>query len=166
MSRQTAGDGQHGVLLGHDDAVLPEGAIAAVDAGRLAAPELEAVALRPIGIRVRAIVDLLGGGLLDPVRGDELLPLPLPLLQIELPEAGDIFGGDAQPPAAKVDAVGVALPGGALDAERLEQARGEVVEQGLPGQLLHDGGEHEAGRGVVDRNGCRGRAPPAAPGRL
>ena len=47
------------------------------------------------------------------------------------------------------------LPGRPLDAERLEQPRAEVVEQPLPGDLLHQRREHVRARGVVDEERAR-----------
>src|SRR5947209_18303335 len=40
-----------------------------------------------------------------------------------------------------------------LDAQRLEQARPEIIEHGLTGHLLDDGREHVGRRGVVKEMG-------------
>ena len=55
--------------------------------------------------------------------GHELLAVPLPLLQVELAELGDVLGADAQAVAAERDALRAGLPGRVLDAQRLEQPR-------------------------------------------
>ena len=115
MSFTPAGDGDHRVLLGQHDAVLAERPVAAV--GPVPAPpELVAVALVPVALRVAAVGRLPGGGRLDPRRGHELLALPLALLQVELAELGDVLGADAQPVAAGRDALRAGLPGRVLDA--------------------------------------------------
>src|SRR5262249_46732316 len=71
------GDGEHGILLGHHEAELAEGAVAPVRPVA-AAPELVAVALRPVAVLARAVGDLLAGRLLHPARGHKLAVFPLP----------------------------------------------------------------------------------------
>src|SRR5258706_184851 len=90
-----AGDGHDGVLVGHDEAILAEGAVAAIGVVP-AAPELETVALIPIALRVAAVGGLFGGGHRDPFRGEQLLAIPAAVLQIKLAELGDVLGADAQ----------------------------------------------------------------------
>ncbi|MEI8203347.1 MAG: S46 family peptidase [Bacteroidota bacterium] len=65
-------------------------------------------------------------------------------MQVELAKARDIFGFDAQTPAAGVDPARVTLPGHALDAQRLEQARHQIFHQRPADHLLHDGRMHVA----------------------
>ena len=62
-----------------------------------AAPELVAITLLPIRIAVQvvaAIGHLFAGGRLDPTLSNQLLPLPLTLLQIQLTKLGNILGLD------------------------------------------------------------------------
>ena len=84
--------GSHNQLAGGvDDAELPEGAIAA-EGMVPATPELEAVALFPVGFLVHVIADLFAGSHGDPFGGDDLLALPLALLEVQLAEFGNVFG--------------------------------------------------------------------------
>src|SRR5262249_42782094 len=117
-----AGDRDHGVLFGEDEAILSERAVAAVGA-MAAAPELVAVALVPVVLGVAAVRSLPRRGRLAPGLGHELFPLPLPLLEVELAEPGDVLGADAEPVAAEADTLRADAPGRVLDAQRLEQAR-------------------------------------------
>ena len=111
-----AGDGDHGVLLGQHDAVLPEGPVAAIGAVA-AAPELVAVALVPVAFGIAPVGGLPRGGRLHPGRGDKLLALPLALLQVELAEPGDVLGADAQAETAGRNALGAGLPGWVFDSQ-------------------------------------------------
>ena len=146
---RAAGDRDDRVLLGHHDAELAERAVAAVDAVA-AAPELVAVALLPVALRVAAVRHLARRGRLDPRGGQQLPPLPLALLQVELAEARDVLGPHAQAEAAERHPLLVGVPGRVLDAERLEEPRPQVVEHASAGDLLHDRREHVGGRRVVD----------------
>src|SRR5205823_781056 len=115
--------------------VAPVGAVAA-------APELVAVALVPIALRIAPVGGLPGGRRFDPRRGHELLPVPPALLKVELAEFRNVLGADAQAIPAGRDALGAGLPRRAVDAQRLEQARSQVVEDRLAGRLLDGGREH------------------------
>ena len=149
------------VLLRHDDHVLAERAIAAVGVVT-AAPELIAVALQPVVLRIRAR-GLGGRGLLDferrrfrdPRRGQKLAALPDALLQIELAEFRERLGRHAQAPAAGVDAARTNFPRHAADAERFEQARREVIENFLAGEFLDDGRAHVGGGAVIHERAAR-----------
>ena len=129
--------------------ILAERAVAAIGAVA-AAPELVAVALVPVALRVAAVGGLPGGGRFDPRGGHELLALPLAFLQIQLAEPRDVLGADAQAVAAGRDALRAGLPGRVLDPQGLEQSRLQVIEHGHAGHLLDDGREHVGGRGVVE----------------
>ena len=147
--------GEHGILLGQHDAELPERAVAAVGVV-LAAPELITVTLRPVVARgVVAVLGVQCGGIVHPLGGNHLPPLPVAALEVELAELRDVFRRDAETEAALVDAAWALLPGGAVDAERLEQARREVVEQALAGEALNDGREEVGRPGVVYEAGAR-----------
>src|SRR5262249_1170658 len=121
-----AGNGDDGVLLGQDDAVLPERAVAA-ESAVTTAPELVAVTLVPVASRTAAVRGLTCGGCLDPVRGNEDLVVPLPFLQVELTEPRDVFGADAQPVTTEADALGARPPRRVFDAERVEESRPQVI---------------------------------------
>jgi hypothetical protein len=93
-----------------------------------AAPELVAIALHPIDLLVRAIVDLARGCLGHPGCRYDLPAVPHALLQTQLPEARDAFRRGAQPEAASIDAARAGFPGCLFNAQRLKQTRLEVVE--------------------------------------
>lgn len=150
---ESGGDGDDGVVLREDDAVLAEGAVGAV--GVVAAlPELVAIALVPVAIGVAAVGGLEGGGGVDVGFWEELFAVPGSVLEIELTEGGDVFGADAEAVAADGDSLGVGFPGGVLDAEGLEESWLEVFEEGHAGGFLDDGGEHEGCGGVVEEMGA------------
>ena len=144
-----AGDGDDGVVLGEDDAVLAEGAVAAVGVVA-AAPELVSVALVPIAGGAAAVGGLAGGGGGDPGFGEKLFAIPVSFFEIKLAEFGDVFGADVQAEAAHVDALFIGFPDGLFDVEGFEEARLKVIDDGLADFLLNDGGKHETGGGVVD----------------
>ena len=155
-ARALAGDRDDRVLLREHDGELSERAVAA-ERLVLAAPELIAISLEPVILRVgagrlggRRLLDLEGGGFLDPFRGQNFAAFPGAFLQIELAEFREIFGAHAQPPAAGIDAARTRLPGGAFDAERFKHARLEAVQRGLPGDLLDDRREHVGGGAIVE----------------
>src|SRR5580700_4909511 len=96
-----------------------------------ATPELVAIPLHPVTgefglcqIRPRRgrLLNLEGGGFLDPGRGENLAVLPNALLQVELAELGQAGGWHTQAPSARIDAARTSFPSHALDAQRLEQA--------------------------------------------
>ncbi len=150
-------DRQHSILFGHHHTILPKGTVAAIGT-MLTAPELVAIALSPIqpGLLAGMVVgDMFARCLFHPLCGDNLLALPNALLQIHLPKAGDLVGLDAQAPAAHVDPLGAAFPGGVGDAQWLKEARGQIFEQCQSGQLLHNCRAHIGGRAVVDKEAAR-----------
>ncbi len=127
-----------------------------------AAPELVAVALLPVAVRVAAIGHLPSGGSADPGCRDQLLPLPFPLLQVELAKLGDVFGANEQPIAAEADPLRARSPRRLLDAQRFKQPGPQIVQHRLARHLLHDGRKYVGGRRVVKemrsrlvRNGMR-----------
>src|SRR6185295_3378344 len=107
---------------------LAEGPVAPIEAVT-AAPELIAVTLLPVAGRAATVRDLARGGRGNPGRRHQRLPAPLPLAEIELAEAGNVFGRHLEPIAAERDPVAALLPGGVPDAQRLEEARPQVVHQ-------------------------------------
>jgi hypothetical protein len=149
-----SGDGDDGVFFGDDDAELAVFAIAAKGVVA-AAPELEAVALVPIFGRVAAVGDLFGGGLLDPRSRNQLFAVPFAFLQIEQAEFGDVFSANFQTKAAGTDSLRTGTPIRIFDAEWFEEARLEIIENGLAGDLGDDRGEHVTAGGVVLEMGSR-----------
>src|SRR5690606_19265215 len=102
LSLHVAGVGGHhddDVLLRHHQAELAILAVAAIGAVPRA-PELKAVALRPGGgfdrVRILLVLSLLAPRLADPLRRDDLLAVPLALLQVTLADLRDVFGLDVQ----------------------------------------------------------------------
>jgi hypothetical protein len=144
-----AGDGHHGILNRHHDAELAEGSVSAIDAVTTT-PELVAVALVPIALRVAAVGGLAQRGRFDPLRRDQALALPHPFLKVELAEARDVLRRHAEPEAAERDALRALFPGRVPDPERCEQARAEVVDQLRARRLLDDRRQHVGRRGVVE----------------
>ena len=65
-----------------------------------ATPELKAVALLPIypnfGVGFLFVWHLLARGLFDPLLRNQLLAVPLPFLQVKLPELGDVFRAELE----------------------------------------------------------------------
>src|SRR5439155_11258258 len=90
-----AGDRHDGILVRHDKAILPEGAVAAISIVTTA-PELETVTLIPIALWIAAIGRLLPGGHGDPFGWDQLLAVPTALLQVKLAELRNILCAHAQ----------------------------------------------------------------------
>src|SRR5207244_5097254 len=133
----------------HHDAELAVGAVAAVSAVP-AAPELVAVTLVPVALRVAAVGGLPGRRRLDPRGRDQLPAVPLAFLKVQLAEFGDVLGADAQAVAAERDALRAGAPGRVLDAQRLEQPRAQVVKHRLAGRLLDDGRLHVGAGRVVE----------------
>ena len=78
------------------------------------------------------MLDLPGRGLLDVRLGDQLVLAPAAALQVELTELGDVLGAGEQAAEALLPAGRPALPTDLADAERVEQARAEVLAQPLP----------------------------------
>src|SRR5262249_52061282 len=115
----TGGDGDDGVLVWGHDAVLPERPVAPV--GPVPAPpELVPVPLVPVAPRVTPVGRLPGRRGPDPPPRHPLPALPLPFLEVELAELGDVLGPDAQTVATGRNALRARLPGRLLDAQRLE----------------------------------------------
>ena len=138
------------VGLRHHDAELPVGPVTAEPV--LRHPVLEAVALGPVDVRVRVEVgaDVPGRGQGDPPGREQLLTLPLPVLQEQLPERGNGLGREVQAGEAQRPTVDVLVPVRRAHPEGVEQSRAQVVEKVLPRQLLDERGQHIAARVVVD----------------
>ena len=95
MSSVAAVVDHHGVLLGQDQAELPEGAVAAVAVPRH--PELEAVALAASRGSARpalATCDRVASATQS--SESSRAPSHRPRLQVELAERGDVLGGGVQ----------------------------------------------------------------------
>ncbi len=150
------GPHEHRILLGHDDDELAERAIAAVGAVA-AAPELVAVALLGVdrgslaGCRCRRARPWRRRS----TRPDTTcLPFHCPRCSRNCPNTArsSIVIERPQPPVSTP--CGRLLPGRVLDAEWLEQSRGEVVEHPAAGDALHDAREQIRRRRVVDPVGA------------
>ncbi|VXB73774.1 hypothetical protein FRIGORI9N_410010 [Frigoribacterium sp. 9N] len=147
-----AGQGEHDVVFGQHDGELSVGAVAAVAvAGH---PELEPVALRPVGVRLARVRDVRARGLGDPLARQQLHAVPLALLQVQLAEGGDRVGGGVQSAEAELAAGRVALPPDLADAERVEQAWSQVLAQRLARDALHDRAGGEGAGLVVGEDGA------------
>src|SRR5438874_2436414 len=131
----TTRDGDHRILRGQHDAILSEGSIAPIGTVP-ATPELVAVALVPIALRVAAVRGLPRGRRLDPLLGHQLLPLPLALLQAELAKARNVLGVDTQAVTAGRDSLRTGFPSRVVDAQRLKESRLQVIEDSRSGHLL------------------------------
>ena len=92
--------GDHGVVLGQDHAELPVRAVAAVAVPRH--PELEAVALAPVRVRLVRVGHLAPGRLIDPRVAEQPPAVPDAALQVEQAELGDGVGGGVQTAEAEV----------------------------------------------------------------
>ena len=144
------GGDDHGIFLGHEDDVLTVCSVG-THAVVTAAPHLITVALQPVailhlhclchilgGFACGAALDVLGGSILNPAGWQELLALPLSLLQQELAHLGQIFGLQEEAPSSSVDALRTLIPVCTYDAQRAEQARVEIVDHLLTRHLLYD----------------------------
>jgi len=80
-----------------------------------------------------AVGGLSGSGCLNPPRGHKLVALPLPFLQVELAKPSNILGADALAVTTDRDSLRTGFPTGSLDAQWLEKAGLEVVENGREG---------------------------------
>ena len=76
----------HGVLLGQHDHELAERAVAPVAVPR--PPQLEAVPLPPVHLRLPRVVDLPGRRVRDPALREDPTAVPHPVVEVELPEPG------------------------------------------------------------------------------
>ncbi len=166
-----ARDGDDHVLRRQDEAILAERAIAA-ERPVPRAPELVAIALVPVAGRVGAVRGLPAGRGVHPGRREQLTALPLALLQIQQAQSCHRLGAQVEPIAAVRHALRARFPLQVVDPERDEQPGPQVVGGLLAGDLLHDGGQHVAGRRVVEEEGARlviewrreeGLASPRAP---
>src|SRR5262249_7176311 len=142
--------GHDGVLIRHHDAELAERAVSPV-AVISTSPELIAVALIPIALGIAAVGDLLGSRHLNPVARHQLLAVPLAALQVQLSELGNVFRPTPQTVPAERDPLRARSPSGIFNSQRLEKSWPKVIEHGLTGHRLNDGGLHVSGRGVVEK---------------
>ena len=107
------GNGNHHVLIRNHDAQLPS---RSVTAKRIvgAPPELKAIALSAIdsnlGMRFLLIRHLLACCLFHPCLCDQLLAIPLALLEVELTELGDVFRTKLQAVATEGITLRAAVP--------------------------------------------------------
>ena len=104
-----AGDRNHGILLRQYHAVLAECTVRPVPAGRVE-PKLVPVTITPAAV-VFAVINMFCRCLCHPVAADNLVAVPNTILEIKLPEFGDVFGRHPQVGSAHVDALPVSAPG-------------------------------------------------------
>ena len=143
------------VLFRHHDAILPVRAVAAIDAFRLAEPELESVALRPVQNTMVAVVHLFGCRHVNPFSRNELPSIPIASPQTQFAEFRDVFRPQIQPPAACRNAGGACLPHGPHDAQRLEKARHEIIHEIQAGLAGDQRRQHVGTQTVVDERRAR-----------
>ena len=110
----------HGVELGEHDHVLAEGTVAAVAVARH--PQLEAVALLPVGLVTLGVGHLHRGGRGDPTVGKEPAAVPHAVVEVQLPESrhGIEIGVDAG--ESEIAARRRPRPPELADTERVENA--------------------------------------------
>ena len=75
--------------------------------------------------------------------------MPPSLVEQELPHLGQVLGLEIEAPSPAVDALRALVPMWLLDAEGVEEARLQVVDDLLPRHLLDDGREHVRAHAVV-----------------
>ena len=129
-----AGGGDHGVVLGEHHAELAERAVPAVAVP--GHPELEAVALPPVRVRLVRVGHLAAGRLGDPVLvGSSCRSPHQPALQVELAELGDRLRGGVQSGEAEV-AAGRMLcqPTGSMPSGSNSRGRGSRSGSGRTGR--------------------------------
>ena len=132
----------HRILFGHDDAILPERAIATVRV-MPAPPELIAVTHAPIVAeariaRVISIVNVRAGRLVYPGFWQDLPSIPNAFLQVQLAKLGDVFGACIHAETTEADSVRIRFPSRAPNPEWLQQSRLEIREQVLTCDFLND----------------------------
>ena len=156
------GDGNNSILVGYDDDILTACAIGTETAGT-ATPHLVAVALHPVAgiLGHAAFGGLFGAGtgidalhllfrhLSDPFGGNQLLAVPLPLLQQQLSHLRQVLGLQVESPTTTVDALRTLFPAGLVDTKRLEETSVQVVNDFLASHLLYDSRKHIGAYAVI-----------------
>ena len=146
------GDGDDGVFVGNDDDVLSAGTVGTKTA-RTATPHLIAIALHPVAgflghtallglLDARAGIDALRlflRHLTHPLFRNNLLTIPLALLQQQLTHLCQIFSLQVKTPTSAVDALWTFFPHGLVDVERLKQTGVQIIDHLLARYLLHNG---------------------------
>ena len=143
-------DDRDHILLGRDDYVLTECAVAA-EAVVLTSPPLIAVAELPVGGLVHAVVRDRGGRLGDVALGKYAPTVPDAFIEVEHAELQHVLGRDVDSPAAVVHTVWRFLPPDILYAERIEEPRLQIVDHPHAGNLRDDRREHVGRGGVVGK---------------
>src|SRR6185369_14893997 len=133
-------------------AELPEGPVTAVAvAGH---PELEPVALAPVGVGLVRGVDLPRGRLADVALGDQLGVAPTATLQVQETQLGDVLGAREQAAESLFPAGWPGQPADLPYAERVEQPRPQVAAQRGAGGALDDGPQRVGARLAVREDGA------------
>src|SRR5204863_2823263 len=133
--------------------VLTKRAVSPIAMTRL--PELIPVSLIPVTVWRRAIRRLKLRCLGDPLRGNQLASVPHALLQVELTQTCDFLCAHAEPDSTECDAVQTRHPRWILEAQRIEQARSQIIEHRHAGRFLNDRRKHVCRGGVVEKMRAR-----------
>ena len=109
----------------------------------------------PDMVTVSAVYALWFHHLVYPRGGEQLLAVPLTLVEQELTEGRHCLGTDVKSPSSAGDAFGTLFPQGIGDAEGMEQTFLKEVHQRLSRCLLHYGGKYVGHDAVVCPTGAR-----------
>ncbi len=102
------------------------------------------------------IVRIGGKGILYPALWQDSLPVPHPVLEIELPEPGHVLGGTPDAAAPQTDTLIAFLPIDGAHAQLVKQAGLQIFMDSLSGELLKDGAGHMGSGGIVGEGGPGG----------
>ena len=131
---------QNGVRRRMHDAELPVHAVRS-ERPVPALPNLVAVALRPVAVRVVAVANLPPRRLADVPFRHKLLPLPAPGLHQQNAELCDVLRVQGKAEAARADAVRIANPPRSGDAHRRKQFLAQVLFK-VDAALFEGGRQH------------------------
>ena len=136
-----AGQDQNGVLLREGDHVLTVCPVKA-EAAMLAAPDLIAVALLPVGaVAGGGVINLSRGCLPDPFLRKNAFSIENAVVQIKKAQLGDVFRTDVDSPAAAADPLRRAVPADPGNAQGFKEPGRQVGDEVLSRDLLDDGGK-------------------------
>ena len=143
----------HRVVLGQHDHVLTERAVAAVAV--LRHPQLEAVALLPIRLLALRVGDVHRRRVGDPPLGQQPATVPHAVVEVQLTEPGDGVEVGVHAGEAHVETGAQLCPAQVGDADRVEDARPQVVDEPFAGQVLQDRRQGDHRRLVVGEQRAR-----------
>jgi hypothetical protein len=143
LVQRGAGQRDHEVVAGYDQALLAVGAVAEVTVPRH--PELVSVPTQEVGARSSDLrgpgIDVPPGREPHPVARNVLPVAPPALAPQQLADGGDRLGGEMQPVEPEGGAARHPIPLGVPDAHRREQAFVQQVRQTAAGHPLHHPGQ-------------------------